>query len=66
VVTPNGPEPLVDGTAPPRPDHAHYRDRQLAPAADGILHCLGTSFEALTSRQLDFFPAAGDTARTYR
>ena len=50
VVTANGPLPLeaFDG----KPDYEHYRDRQLAPAADGILHFLGTSFETLTTAQL--------------
>ena len=53
VITATGPEPVVD--AIPTPDHGHYRDRQLAPAADGILHFLGTSFAALTDRQLAMF-----------
>ena len=50
VVTARGPLPLEALDA--RPDYEHYRDRQLAPAADGILHFLGTSFETLTTAQL--------------
>ncbi len=50
VVTANGPLPIEALDA--RPDYEHYRDRQLAPAADGILHFLGTSFETLTTSQL--------------
>ena len=50
VVTANGPLPLEALDA--GPDYAHYRDRQLAPAADGILRFLGTSFETLTTAQL--------------
>ncbi len=53
VVTPTGPEPVTDGSH--RPDYAHYRDRQLAPAADGILRFLGTSFAAITDAQLSMF-----------
>ena len=50
VVTANGPLPLE--ALDVEPDYAHYRDRQLAPAADGILRFLGTSFETLTTAQL--------------
>ena len=50
VVTANGPLPLEALDA--KPDYEHYRDRQLAPAADGLLHFLGTSFETLTTDQL--------------
>jgi DNA polymerase-2 len=39
----------------PKPDYQHYRERQLAPAADGILHFLGTSFQAITDAQLAIF-----------
>ena len=53
VITASGPEPVLD--AIPTPDYSHYRDRQLAPAADGILRFLGTSFDALTDRQLAMF-----------
>ena len=50
VVTAAGPLPVEALDA--KPDYEHYRDRQLAPAADGILHFLGTSFETLTTAQL--------------
>ena len=50
VVTANGPLPTETPDA--RPDYEHYRDRQLAPAADGILQFLSTSFETLTTAQL--------------
>ena len=53
VITAAGPEPV--GETIPRPDYQHYRERQLAPAADGILHFLGTSFEAITDAQLAIF-----------
>ncbi len=36
-------------------DYAHYLDHQLAPAADGLLHFLGTSFAKLTDPQLKMF-----------
>ena len=56
VITTLGPR-AGRGTAdaPPRPDYDHYRDRQLAPAADGLLHFLDTSFDALTNRQIAIF-----------
>ena len=50
VVTAKGPLPVE--ALESRPDYEHYRERQLAPAADGILHFLGTSFETLTTAQL--------------
>jgi DNA polymerase-2 len=53
VITANGPEPVRD--AIPKPDYDHYRERQLAPAANGILHFLDTSFEAITGAQLAIF-----------
>ena len=55
VITASGPEPVEDGRPAPRPDYDHYRDRQLAPAADGLLHFLDTSFDALTDRQMAIF-----------
>ena len=54
VVTRGGPEP-VPGAAPPVPDYQHYRERQLAPVANGILHFLGTSFERITDAQMRIF-----------
>jgi DNA polymerase-2 len=53
VITSAGPQPVTNGI--PKPDYAHYRDRQLAAAADGILHFLGTSFDAITDRQMEIF-----------
>ncbi len=55
VITTSGPEPVEDGRAPPRPDYDHYRERQLAPAADGLLRFLDTSFDAITDRQMAIF-----------
>ena len=55
VITRNGPEPVVDGRQLPAPDYEHYRERQLAPAADGILKFLDTSFNAITDAQLSMF-----------
>ncbi|MEM7254021.1 MAG: DNA polymerase domain-containing protein, partial [Pseudomonadota bacterium] len=53
VITATGPEPVEHG--PHRPDYEHYRQRQLAPVADAILHFLGTSYDSLTSSQLEIF-----------
>ncbi|HEX9583455.1 MAG TPA: DNA polymerase II, partial [Gammaproteobacteria bacterium] len=53
VITSAGPQPVTGRI--PHPDYAHYRDRQLAAAADGILHFLNTSFDAITSRQMAMF-----------
>jgi len=55
VITASGPEPVREGEPVPRPDYAHYRERQLAPAADGILHFLDTSFAQITAQQLEMF-----------
>ena len=55
VITASGPEPVEDGRPAPRPDYDHYRERQLAPAADGLLHFLDTSFDVLTDRQMAIF-----------
>eukprot|EP00119_Amphimedon_queenslandica_P020652 XP_019861071.1 PREDICTED: uncharacterized protein LOC109589422 [Amphimedon queenslandica] len=55
IVTSNGPEPVREGHPLPRPDYEHYRSRQLAPAADGLLHFLNTSFESITDRQMAIF-----------
>ena len=53
LITRNGPEPvdLQHST----PDYQHYLDKQLAPAADGILQFLETSFAAITDAQLQMF-----------
>ncbi len=55
VITRDGPEPVAGSATPPRPDYEHYRERQLAPAADGILHFLDTSFAELTDNQIRMF-----------
>ncbi|MCB1740629.1 MAG: DNA polymerase II, partial [Gammaproteobacteria bacterium] len=55
IITSNGPEPIREGLPLPRPDYEHYRDRQLAPAADGILHFLDSSFDAITDAQMSMF-----------
>ena len=53
VMTRNGPEPVQALESPP--DHDHYLERQLAPAADGVLHFLGTSFAEVIDAQLKMF-----------
>ena len=53
VVTRAGPEPVEALVS--APDHEHYAERQLGPAADAVLGALGTSFAALTDAQLGLF-----------
>lgn len=53
VITRNGPEPTENMTA--APDYQHYLDKQLAPAADGILQFMGTSFSTITDAQMQMF-----------
>ncbi len=53
VITRNGPEPTENLTG--LPDYQHYLDKQLAPAADGILQFMGTSFGAITDAQMQMF-----------
>ncbi|MCB1751951.1 MAG: DNA polymerase II [Gammaproteobacteria bacterium] len=53
LITVNGPEPA--GHNPSAIDYQHYIDRQLAPAADGILHFIGDSFEGITADQMNLF-----------
>ena len=53
VITRNGPEP-VDAMQS-LPDYQHYMDKQLAPAADGILKFLDTSFGHITDAQMQMF-----------
>ncbi|ASJ74694.1 DNA polymerase II [Granulosicoccus antarcticus IMCC3135] len=53
LITRNGPEPLEKQES--APDYQHYLDKQLAPAADGILQFLDTSFSAITDAQLQMF-----------
>jgi len=53
VITRNGPEPTDNLTG--LPDYQHYLDKQLAPAADGILQFMGTSFGTITDAQMQMF-----------
>jgi DNA polymerase-2 len=53
VITTRGPEPIDRRSAPI--DHAHYLDKQLAPACDVVLPFLGTSFEAIAGSQRSLF-----------
>jgi len=53
LITRNGPEPAeaLESTI----DYQHYFDKQLAPAADGILQFLDTSVASITDAQLQMF-----------
>ncbi len=53
VITTAGAEPAAGQLAPL--DYQHYIDRQLQPVADGILGFVGTSFAAITGKQMDMF-----------
>ena len=53
LVTTRGPEPAASRRSPI--DHAHYLDKQLAPACDVVLPFLGTSFEAVAGLQRSLF-----------
>ena len=53
LITVNGPEPVDNRQS--AIDYQHYLDRQLGPAADGILHFLGESFEGITAEQMNLF-----------
>ncbi len=53
VITRHGPEPVVEGI--PKPDYAHYQEKQLAPIADAILGFVGSSFDSIAGQQLTFF-----------
>jgi len=53
VITASGAEPAAAPLAPL--DYQHYVDRQLAPVADGILGFVGSSFSALTDKQIELF-----------
>ncbi len=52
-ITVNGPEP--EELRRSALDYAHYEARQLAPAADALLQCLGTDFATLGGTQLTLF-----------
>ncbi|MCL4218515.1 MAG: DNA polymerase II, partial [Candidatus Hydrogenedentes bacterium] len=53
VITTGGPEPAELRTFPL--DYTHYLDRQLAPAADALLHHLGTSVHDIIDPQMSLF-----------
>ena len=53
VITSSGPEPVSERTSPPNYDH--YLEKQLAPAADGILYFLDTSFDSIIDGQMEMF-----------
>lgn len=53
VLTLNGPEPVEYVTS--TLDYELYLERQVAPVADGILHFLDSSFEAIVDQQLGLF-----------
>lgn len=53
VITVNGPEPADERQS--AIDYQHYMDKQLEPVADGILHFLGSSFQSITSAQIELF-----------
>lgn len=53
LITTDGPQPLAMLSSPP--DYAHYREKQLQPVADTVLHFLGESFDDIVSGQQGFF-----------
>lgn len=53
VITRNGPEPADEIQS--AIDYQHYMEKQLAPAADGILQFLDTSFATITDAQMSMF-----------
>lgn len=53
VITSGGPEPAEQPHA--RLDYDHYISRQLAPAADSVLHFLGTDFATVAGQQMTLF-----------
>jgi len=53
VITVNGPEPVQKRRSPY--DYQHYLERQLAPAADGILYFFETDFARLAGNQMSLF-----------
>ena len=53
LITVNGPEPLDNHHSPI--DYDHYLERQLAPAADSILHFLDRDFARIVGDQLPLF-----------
>ncbi len=53
LITVNGPEPARARTSPI--DYDHYIERQLAPAADGILHFEGRDLGSIVGDQMALF-----------
>jgi DNA polymerase-2 len=53
VITRSGPEPRQAIESPL--DYDHYLERQLAPAADSLLHFLGEDFSSIAGRQMSLF-----------
>ncbi len=53
VITVNGPEPSDERHS--AIDYQHYMDKQLEPVTDGILHFLDSSFQSVTSAQIELF-----------
>ena len=53
VITHQGPEPLDNNPSPV--DYRHYLDRQIAPAADALLHWKGTSVKQILDAQMTLF-----------
>ena len=53
VITVVGPEPAENHVSPL--DYEHYFSRQLAPAVDGLLYCMGTSLDQIQQSQLSLF-----------
>lgn len=53
IITTNGPEPSDERVSPI--DYQHYVEKQLEPAADGILYFLDTSFQQINSAQISLF-----------
>lgn len=53
LITRAGPEPIDNLQS--KPDYQHYLEKQLAPAADGILLFMDTSFSTITDAQMQMF-----------
>jgi len=53
VMSHDGPHPVELGNADL--DYDHYRQRQLEPVADGLLHFLDTSFDKIAGAQFSLF-----------
>lgn len=53
VITNKGPEPLDNNPSPI--DYYHYLERQVAPAGDALLQCMGTSVKKILDQQMTLF-----------